>query len=139
MVQGLMAGCRSLSAISCCGQIHPEVLAPLGLRRSPSVARLHPLLRRVAVTEGRMVLAAFTRGLLAARTGRPEVGAAAVDGKTLRVGWESAERLHGLHVLLRPVPWASITWPSARRSSWQVRRRPSPAAARCARGMCRRR
>src|SRR5687768_15740748 len=46
VVLGLMAGCRSLSAISRFGQIHPEVLAPLGLRRSPSVATLHRLLRR---------------------------------------------------------------------------------------------
>jgi hypothetical protein len=66
VVLGLMAGCRSLSAISRYGQIHPEVLAPLGLRRSPSVATLHWLLRRVAVAEVRTALAAFTRHLLAA-------------------------------------------------------------------------
>lgn len=98
VVLGLMAGCRSLSAISRYGQIHAEVLAPLGLRRSPSVATLHRLLRRVAVTEMRTALAAFTRQLLAARTGRPDIGVVAVDGKTLRGVWEGAEQLHLLHV-----------------------------------------
>lgn len=98
VVLGLMAGCRSLSAISRFGQIHPEVLGPLGLRRSPSVATLHRLLRRVSVAEVRTALAAFTRQVLAARTGRPEVGIVAVDGKTLRGVWEGAEQLHVLHV-----------------------------------------
>jgi hypothetical protein len=98
VVLGLMAGCRSLSAISRYGQIHPEVLAPLGLRRSPSVATLHRLLRCVSVAEVRTALAAFTRQLLAARTGRSAVGVVAVDGKTLRGVWEGAEQLHMLHV-----------------------------------------
>jgi hypothetical protein len=98
VVLGLMAGCRSLSAISRYGQIHPEVLAPLGLRRSPSVATLHRLLRRVSVAEVRTALAAFTRQVLAARTGRPEVGVVAVDGKTVRGVWEGAAHLHVLHV-----------------------------------------
>lgn len=98
VVLGLMAGCRSLSAISRYGQIHPEVLASLGLRRSPSVATLHRLLRRVSVGEVRTVLAAFTRQLLAARTGHPEVGVVAVDGKTLRGVWEGEAQLHVLHV-----------------------------------------
>ena len=98
VVLGLMAGCRSLSAIRRYGQIHPEVLAPLGLRRSPSVATLHRLLRRVAVAEVRMALAAFARHLVAARTGRPAVGVVAVDGKTLRGVWEGDKQLHVLHV-----------------------------------------
>lgn len=98
VVLGLMGGCRSLSAISRYGQIHPEVLAPLGLRRSPSVATLHRLLRRVSVAEVRTALAAFTRHLLAARTGRPAVGVAAVDGKTLRGVWEGEAQLHVLHL-----------------------------------------
>jgi hypothetical protein len=98
VVLGLMAGCRSLSAISRYGHIHPEVLAPLGLRRSPSVATLHRLLRRVAVAEVRAALAVFTRQLVAARTGHPEVGVVAVDGKTLRGVWEGGEQLHMLHV-----------------------------------------
>jgi hypothetical protein len=98
VVLGLMADCRSLSAVSRFGQIHPEVLAPLGLRRSPSVATLHRLLRRVSVAEVRAALAAFTRLLLAARTGRPEVGVASVDGKTSRGVWEKGCQLHVLHL-----------------------------------------
>ena len=98
VVLGLMAGCRSLSAISRYGQIHPEVLAPLGLRRGPSVATLHRLLRRVSVAEVRTALAGFTRQLLAARTGDPHVGVVAVDGKTLRGVWEGETQLHMLHL-----------------------------------------
>jgi hypothetical protein len=98
VVLGLMAGCRSLSAISRFGQMHPEILASLGLRRSPSVATLHRLLRRVSVAEMRAALAAFTRQLLVARAGRPEVGVVAIDGKTLRGVWEGEAQLHLLHV-----------------------------------------
>ncbi len=98
VVLGLMAGCRSLSAISRFGQIHPEVLAPLGLRRSPSVATLHRLLRRVSVSEVRAALAAFTRQVVTARTGHPDIGVVAVDGKTLRGVWEDGAQLHVLHV-----------------------------------------
>ena len=36
-VLGLMARCRSLSAIRRFGELHPEVLQGLKLRRSPSV------------------------------------------------------------------------------------------------------
>jgi DDE_Tnp_1-associated len=98
VVLGLLAGCRSLSAISRYGQIHPEVLAPLGLRRSPSVATWHRVLRRVSVAEVRTALAAFARQVLATRTGRAEIGVVAVDGKTLRGVWEGGEQLHLLHV-----------------------------------------
>jgi hypothetical protein len=98
VVLGVMAGCRSLSAISRYGQIHPEVLAPLGLRRTPSVATLHRLLRRVSVAEVRTALAAFTRQLLVRRTGRVAVGVVAVDGKTLRGVWENGEQLHVLQL-----------------------------------------
>jgi hypothetical protein len=98
VVLGLMADCRSLSAISRFGQIHPEVLAPLGLRRSPSVATLHRLLRQVAVAQVRAALATFTRHLLVTRTGRPEIGEVAVDGKTLRGVWEGESQLHVLHL-----------------------------------------
>lgn len=98
VVLGLMAGGRSLSAISRFGQIHSEVLAPLGLRRSPSVATVHRLLRRVSVGEVRTALAAFSRDLLAARTGDARVGVVAVDGKTLRGVWEGEAQLHVLHL-----------------------------------------
>ena len=98
VVLGLMAGCRSLSAISRYGQIPPEVLAPLGLRRSPSVATLHRLLRRIAVTEVRAVLRDFTRHLQQQRTTGTAVGTVAVDGKTLRGVWEDGDQLHMLHL-----------------------------------------
>lgn len=98
MVLGLMADCRSLSAISRFGQIHPEVLAPLGLRRSPSVATLHRLLRRVAVSEVRSALAGFSQQLHQRRTAGAGIGVVAVDGKTLRGVWEGGEQLHVLHV-----------------------------------------
>lgn len=98
VVLGLMAGCRSLSAISRFGQIHPEILAPLGLRRRPSVATLHRLLRQVSVAEVRGALSAYTRQVLTARTGDPGVGVVAVDGKTLRGVWEGGDQLHVLHL-----------------------------------------
>jgi DDE_Tnp_1-associated len=98
VVLGLMADCRSLSAISRYGQIHPEILAPLGLRRSPSVATLHRLLRRVSVGEVRAALAVFSQQLHQRRTAGTGVGAVAVDGKTLRGVWEGGEQLHLLHV-----------------------------------------
>src|SRR5215211_8737027 len=74
VVLGLMAECRSLSAISRFGQIHPEVLGPLGLRRSPSVATLHRLLRRVSIGEVRAVVRAFAQDLLARRDPPAAVG-----------------------------------------------------------------
>lgn len=98
VVLGLMADCRSLSAISRFGQIHPEVLAPLGLRRSPSVATLHRLLRRVAVGEVRAALAGFSQQVHQRRTADAGIGTVAVDGKTLRGVWEDGAQLHVLHV-----------------------------------------
>jgi hypothetical protein len=98
MVLGLMADCRSLSAISRFGQIHPEVLAPLGLRRSPSVATLHRLLQRVSVGEVRTALAGFSQQLHQRRTAGAGIGVVAVDGKTLRGVWEGGAQLHVLHV-----------------------------------------
>lgn len=97
-VLGLMAGCRSLSAISRFGQIHPEVLAPLGLRRSPSVATLHRLLRRVSVAEARTALALFSQHLHQRRTGRLAVGVAAIDGRTSRGVWDGGTPWHVLHL-----------------------------------------
>jgi len=98
VVLGLMADCRSLSAISRYGQIHPEVLAPLGLRRSPSVATLHRLLRRISVAHVRAALAAFAHRLHQRRTPDAVVGTVAVDGKTLRGVREGGTQLHVLHV-----------------------------------------
>ena len=98
VVLGLMADCRSLSAISRFGQIHPEVLAPLGLRRAPSVATLHRLLRQVAVGEVRAALASVSRQLHRRRTAGSGIGAVAVDGKTLRGVREHGAQLHVRHV-----------------------------------------
>jgi hypothetical protein len=97
-VLGLMAGCRSLSAVSRFGQVHPEVLGPLGLRRAPSVATLSRLLGRVAVAEVRAALRAFAGRLLAGRGTGTSAAVAAVDGKTLRGVREDAAQLHVLQV-----------------------------------------
>ena len=97
-VLGLMAGCRSLSAVSRFGRIHPEVLAPLGLRRSPSVATLSRLLGRVAVADVRQALRAFVRRLLAGRGDGVSAEVVAVDGKTLRGVREAGAQLHVLQV-----------------------------------------
>jgi len=84
VVLGLLAGCRSLSAVGRYGAIHDEVLAPLGLRRSPSVATLHRLLGMVTVEEVRAVMRAFALDLVARRGTADAVTEVALDGKTLR-------------------------------------------------------
>jgi hypothetical protein len=71
VVLRLMARCQSLSAIGRFGQFHREVLEPLGLRRSPSTATLHRLLRRVLIGEVRTALGAFSRLLLARSQAAP--------------------------------------------------------------------
>jgi hypothetical protein len=81
-VLGLMAGCRSLSAISRYATMRPEVLAPLGLRRPPSVPTLSRILGGIAPAELRAALLRFTRELAQGR--QAELGAVAIDGKTLR-------------------------------------------------------
>lgn len=98
MVLALMAGARSMSAISRYGTDHPEVLAPLGLRRSPSVPTLSRLLRLVSVQEVRMALVAFTREVVARRQGAPGMAVVALDGKTLKGVWENGAQAHVLHV-----------------------------------------
>jgi len=96
VVLGLLAGCRSLSAVSRYGAIHPEVLAPLGLRRSPSVATLHRLLGLVTVADVRSVVRAFAQDLIARRTPPAAVTEVALDGKTLRGTHEEGTPLHVL-------------------------------------------
>jgi hypothetical protein len=113
VVLGLLAGCRSLSAISRFGAIHPEVLAPLGLRRSPSVATLHRLLGMVRVDEVRAALRAFARDLAA---GRGVPGAArevALDGKALRGTREGGASLHVLRVFAQRAALALGQAPAA--------------------------
>lgn len=96
VVLGLLAGCRSLSAVSRYGTIHPEVPAPLGLRRSPSVATLHRLLGMVTVAEVRDVVRAFAQDLIAHRALPEAVTEVALDGKTLRGTHEDGTPLHVL-------------------------------------------
>jgi hypothetical protein len=97
-VLGLMAGCRSLSAISRFGQIHAEVLGLLGLRRSPSVATRSRLLGQVAVADVRAALRTFVERLLAGWGPAANTAVVAVDGKTRRGVREDGEQLHVLQV-----------------------------------------
>jgi len=113
VVLGLMAGCRSLSAISRYGQIHPEVLAPLGLRRSPSVATLHRLLRRVSVAEVRQGMRAFAGGLIARRGAVDAVTEVALDGKTLRGTHADGRPLHVLRAFAQHAALALDQSPAA--------------------------
>jgi hypothetical protein len=96
VVLGLMANCRSLSAISRYAQIHPEVLAPLGLVRPPSVPTLSRVLAGIDPAAVRTALLDFTRTLLARREQVPEV--VALDGKSLRGVHEADAPAHVLHV-----------------------------------------
>jgi hypothetical protein len=96
VVLGLMAGCRSLSAIHRYAEIHPGVLAPLGLRRSPSVPTLSRVLGAVAPADLREALWAFTHEL--ATDQHADLAVVAVDGKTLRGVHEGAQPAHVLHL-----------------------------------------
>ena len=96
---GLMCGQGSLSAIYRFGDTHPEVLAGLGLRRSPSVATLSRLLRMVKVSEVRQAMLSFTAALSELRG--VELTVAAVDGKTMRGVWEDREQLRLWRVFSR--------------------------------------
>ena len=99
-VLGLMAGCTSLSAISRFGKLRGEVLAGLGLRRSPSVATLSRLLRMVSTEEVRQRLLEFVRELHAQR-GEGPIRTGALDGKVVRGVWEGGRQLHMLQVFAR--------------------------------------
>lgn len=96
VVLGLMANCRSLSAISRYAQIHPEVLTPLGLIRPPSVPTLSRVLAGVDPGQVRTALLRFTQTLLARRDQIPDV--VALDGKSLRGVHEADAPAHLLHV-----------------------------------------
>ncbi len=96
-VLGLMGGCRSLSGIHRFGELHPEVLELLGLRRSPSVATLGRLLRWVSVAQVRAALRTFAQQLLEGRRWAEPLTVAA-DGKTLRGVWEEGQQLGILHL-----------------------------------------
>jgi DDE family transposase len=113
VVLGLLAGCRSLSAISRFGTIHPEVVAPLGLRRSPSVATLHRLLGMVTVPEVREVVRAFAGDLIARRGMAGAVTEVALDGKTLRGTHEDETPLHVLRAFAQHARLALDQAPAA--------------------------
>ncbi len=97
-VLALMAGARSLSDIHRWGKLHPEILKPLLLRRSPSVATLSRLLRGVSVGEVRMALVTFVRGLSQMREEESGLAVVAADGKTVRAAWENGKQLHVLNL-----------------------------------------
>ncbi|MDQ3692635.1 MAG: transposase family protein [Chloroflexota bacterium] len=93
---GLMASCRSLSAISRYAQIHPDVLPPLGLIRPPSVPTLSRVLAGIDPGQVRAALLHFTQTLLARRGQVPEV--VAIDGKCLHVVHEHDAPAHVRHI-----------------------------------------
>lgn len=97
-VLALMGGARSLSDVSRWGKLHPEILGPLKLRRSPSVPTLSRLLRGVSVNEVRMALAEFAKQLNKKRGQKDGLIVAAADGKTLKGVWENGKQLHVLHL-----------------------------------------
>lgn len=94
-VLGLMAGGRSLSVIHRYGTIHPEVVVPLGLRRSPSVPTLSRMLGGIVPAELRAALLGFTQEL--AQDRQADLTAVAIDGKTLRGVHEDNEPAQVLH------------------------------------------
>lgn len=96
VVLGLMANCRSLSAISRYAQIHPAILPTLGLIRPPSVPTLSRVLAGIEPAAVRTALLGFTQALLARRTQVPAV--VAIDGKALRGVHEGAAPAHVLHL-----------------------------------------
>jgi hypothetical protein len=97
-VLALMGGARSLSDVSRSGKLHPELLGPLKLRRSPSVPTLSRLLRGVSVSEVRAALVQFARQLNERRGQKDGLLVAAADGKTLKGTWENGKQLHVLHL-----------------------------------------
>ena len=99
-VLGLMAGARSLSDISRWAKLHPEIHGLLGLRRSPSVATLSRLLRKVRVQEVREALFTFAQEICQRRVSQRELTLAA-DGKTLRGVWENGRQLQILHLFVQ--------------------------------------
>ena len=97
-VLALMGGARSLSDVSRRGKLHPEILTPLRLRRSPSVPTLSRLLRGVSVNEVRTALIDFAKQLNEHRGQKDGLLVAAADGKTLKGTWENGKQLHVLHL-----------------------------------------
>ena len=92
VVLGLMAGCRSLSAIHRFGRGHADVLPLLGLRWAPSVPTLSRVLAGIDTETLRNALLSFSQDLAVQR----QVGMAvvAMDGKTVRGVHEDGDPLH---------------------------------------------
>ena len=96
VVLGLMAECRSLSAVMRFGRTHPELLPALGLRSVPSVPTLSRILAGVHGDAVRDALRSFTRALAEQR--HSSVAVVAVDGKSLRGVHETSGPAHLLHL-----------------------------------------
>ena len=80
-----------MSAIYRFGDSHPDLLAGLGLRRSPWVPTLSRPLRMVKVAGVRQAMLSFMVALSESRGARLTV--ASVNGKTMRGVWEDGEQL----------------------------------------------
>ncbi|MBI4496999.1 MAG: hypothetical protein HY689_03750 [Chloroflexi bacterium] len=100
------AGACSLSDIHRLGRTHPEVLPPVGLRRSPAVATLGRRLRQVSVPAVRVALATCARLLSQQRQGPGGLRVVAADGKTLRGAWEDGQQAHIRHLLAHQAAFA---------------------------------
>lgn len=96
VVLGLMAECRSLSAIMRFGRLHPDAVAALGLRGVPSVPTLSRILAGVSPGAVRAGLRDFVRRLAEERG--VQAGVVAIDGKTLRGVHEGPGPTHLLHL-----------------------------------------
>lgn len=94
------------------------MLAPLGVRRSPSVATLHRLLGMVTVADVRGVLRDVAQDLIAGRgpDGAPDaaVTEVALDGKTLRGTHEDGTPLHVLRAFAQHAGLALDQAPATR-------------------------
>lgn len=123
VVLGLMAGCRSLSAIMRFGRCHPEVLPVLGLRAVPSVPTLSRVLAGVNPEAVRAALREFAQQLATQRA--VSITVAAMDGKTLRGVHEDQGLTHLLHIfalesaiVLDQVPVGSVRGEVAAAERW---------------------
>jgi hypothetical protein len=96
VVLGLMAECRSLSAIMRFGRTHPEILPVLGLRGVPSVPTLSRILAGVRGDAVREALRSLTHALAGQRAS--SLAVVAMDGKTLRGVHEGNDPAHLLHL-----------------------------------------
>ena len=123
VVLGLMAECRSLSAIMRFGAAHPEILPVLGLRAAPSVPTLSRVLAGVNPEAVRAALRQFAQTLVVQRG--VSIAVAGMDGKTLRGVHEGQGLTHLLHIfalesaiVLDAVPVGSVRGEVAAAERW---------------------